>query len=240
MTSRIRLGACVAAAALAFGFAARAEAPRTYAIKGARIVTVSGAPIQSGTIVLRNGLIDAVGADAQAPSDAVVVDGAGMTVYPGLIDMGSTAGTDIQINLAQTQQGSRTPTMPSGRSDDDPARTCSPPSLRLDARSWRARGRGRDQGLATAGDPLQGQSALGTDEPEFEPTGSLAQPRAGLASSARGCNAMRWPASAAKGFRRRSRRHRVRPPELQRPHTHAVSSVQKTPDGLSRPSLDRR
>ena len=41
--------------ALAFGFAARAEAPRTYAIKGARIVTVSGAPIQSGTIVLRTG-----------------------------------------------------------------------------------------------------------------------------------------------------------------------------------------
>ena len=32
----------------------------------------------------------------------------GMTVYPGLIDMGNTAGTDIQINLAQTQQGSRT------------------------------------------------------------------------------------------------------------------------------------
>ena len=55
MTSRIRLGACVAAAALAFGFAARAEAPRTYAIKGARIVTVSGSPIQSGTALAHAG-----------------------------------------------------------------------------------------------------------------------------------------------------------------------------------------
>ena len=51
MTSRIRFSACVAAAALAFGLAARADAPRAYAIKGARLVTVSGAPIQSGTIV---------------------------------------------------------------------------------------------------------------------------------------------------------------------------------------------
>jgi hypothetical protein len=108
MTSRIRFGACVAAAAMALGLAARADAPRAYAIKGARLVTVSGAPIQSGTIVLKNGVIDAVSADAQPPADTVVIDGAGMTVYPGLIDMGNPAGTDIQINLAQSQQGSRT------------------------------------------------------------------------------------------------------------------------------------
>jgi imidazolonepropionase-like amidohydrolase len=108
MTPRIRFGACVAAAALAFGLAARAEAPRSYAIKGARIVTVSGSPIQSGTIVMRNGLIESVGADSAAPADAVAIDGAGMTVYPGLIDMGNSAGTDIQINLQQTQQGTRT------------------------------------------------------------------------------------------------------------------------------------
>ena len=80
MTSRIRFSACVAAAALAFGFAARADAPRAYAIKGARLVRVSGGPIASGTIVLRSGLIEALGADTTAPADAVPIDGTGMTV----------------------------------------------------------------------------------------------------------------------------------------------------------------
>ena len=108
MTLKLRFGTCVVAAALAFGLAARADAPRSYAIKGTRIVTVSGATIPSGTLVMRNGIIDAVGADVAAPADAVVLDGAGMTVYPGLIDMGNPAGTDIQVNLQQTQQGART------------------------------------------------------------------------------------------------------------------------------------
>src|SRR5688572_20734855 len=105
MGFRIRFAAAVVAVATGFGLAAaRAEAPRAYAISGARLVTVSGAPIQSGTIVIRNGLIEAVGADVKAPPDAVVIEGAGMTVYPGLIDMGNPAGTDIAINLAQAQQ----------------------------------------------------------------------------------------------------------------------------------------
>ena len=79
--------------ARAWSLAARADAPHVYAIKGARLVTVAGAPVASGTIVVRNGLIDAVGADVQPPADAVVIDGAGSTVYPGLIDMGTRVGT---------------------------------------------------------------------------------------------------------------------------------------------------
>lgn len=58
----------------------------TYAITNARIVPVSGAPIDRGTVVMRNGLITAVGANVSVPSDARVIDGAGLTVYPGLID----------------------------------------------------------------------------------------------------------------------------------------------------------
>ena len=89
-----RLSICITAGALAFAVAPRADAPHIYAIRGARLVTASGAPIATGTIVLRNGLIDAVGADVQSPPDATVIDGAGMTVYPGLIDMGNAAGLD--------------------------------------------------------------------------------------------------------------------------------------------------
>ncbi len=66
--------------------------PAVYAITNARIVPVSGPVIDKGTIVVRDGLIAAVGATTQAPSDARIVDGTGLTVYPGLIDANSTFG----------------------------------------------------------------------------------------------------------------------------------------------------
>ena len=51
----------------------------TYAITNARIVTVSGPVIERGTIVIRDGLIVAVGANVNVPADARVIDGSGMT-----------------------------------------------------------------------------------------------------------------------------------------------------------------
>jgi imidazolonepropionase-like amidohydrolase len=65
---------------------AQRSAIDTYAITNARIVTVSGPVIERGTVVIRNGLIAAVGANVSAPPDARVIDGSGLTVYPGLID----------------------------------------------------------------------------------------------------------------------------------------------------------
>lgn len=59
---------------------------QTYAIRDARIVTVSGPVIEKGTIVIRDGLIEAVGPDAKIPADAKSLDGSGLTVYPGFID----------------------------------------------------------------------------------------------------------------------------------------------------------
>jgi imidazolonepropionase-like amidohydrolase len=58
----------------------------TYAITNARIVPVSGATIEKGTVVIRNGLIAAVGANVNSPPDARIIDGTGLTIYPGLID----------------------------------------------------------------------------------------------------------------------------------------------------------
>jgi imidazolonepropionase-like amidohydrolase len=73
-----------------------AEAQRsgtdTYAITNARIVTVSGPVIEKGTVVIRDGLIAAVGANVTAPADARVIDGTGLTVYPGLIDANTSLG----------------------------------------------------------------------------------------------------------------------------------------------------
>jgi imidazolonepropionase-like amidohydrolase len=78
----------------AFAFAAatpRAQAPHLYAITNARIVTAAGAPIENGTIVFRDGLIEQVGTGIMPPAAARVYDGKGMQVYPGLIDMGNSA-----------------------------------------------------------------------------------------------------------------------------------------------------
>lgn len=65
---------------------AQRSAIDTYAITNARIVTVSGPVIERGTVVIRNGLIAAAGANVSAPADARVIDGTGLSVYPGLID----------------------------------------------------------------------------------------------------------------------------------------------------------
>src|SRR5687768_12664731 len=95
MSKRILFSAWMAVAAATFAAGTRADAPPVYAIKGARIVTASGAPLASGgTLVIRNGVIEAVGADVQAPADAIVIEGSGLFVYPGLIDMGNSAGLD--------------------------------------------------------------------------------------------------------------------------------------------------
>jgi imidazolonepropionase-like amidohydrolase len=95
MLTTIRSGACLAAVAAILTIGATAEGPHLYAIRGARIVPVSGPPMASGTIVIRNGVIDAVGPTVQPPATAMVIDGAGLTVYPGLIDMGTSAGLDV-------------------------------------------------------------------------------------------------------------------------------------------------
>lgn len=66
---------------------------QSYTVTNARIVTVSGSVIERGSIVVRDGLIDAVGANVTAPADTIVIDGSGLTIYPGLIDSASNLGT---------------------------------------------------------------------------------------------------------------------------------------------------
>lgn len=63
-----------------------------FAITNARIVTVTQGVIERGTVVIRGAVIEAVGADVQPPADAQIIDGTGLSVYPGLIDSGSGLG----------------------------------------------------------------------------------------------------------------------------------------------------
>src|SRR5215831_3807462 len=74
------------------------SAPSTYVLKDARIVRVSGPLIQRGTVVIRDGLIEAVGESVPTPAGAWVIDAQGLTVYPGLVDALSTWGIPANGN----------------------------------------------------------------------------------------------------------------------------------------------
>jgi len=83
---------CCLAMLLLAGPSLRAEVPSAVAIKDAHVVTVSGAELVKATVLLRDGLIQDVGVNLSVPPDAWVIDGTGLTVYPGFIDGLSTWG----------------------------------------------------------------------------------------------------------------------------------------------------
>lgn len=89
------LGVALAALLLQTPLLSRAERPNEppyFAIRNARIVPVSGPVIERGTVVMARGLITAVGTDVPIPPEAWVIDGKGLTVYPGLVDSLTTLG----------------------------------------------------------------------------------------------------------------------------------------------------
>ena len=88
------IAAAIAAASLAAQPATQRSVPQTYAITNARIVPVSSPAIEKGTIVIRDGLITAVGASVSAPGDARIIDGSGLSVYPCFIDSYTSLGID--------------------------------------------------------------------------------------------------------------------------------------------------
>jgi imidazolonepropionase-like amidohydrolase len=102
-----------AATVIALAHTARGEGgePRYFAITNARIVPVSGPVIENGTVVVAKGLIQAVGVSVTIPPEAWVIDGKGLTVYPGLID----AGTDLGLPKEESGEGSPAATGGRGR-----------------------------------------------------------------------------------------------------------------------------
>ena len=114
-------------AGLLMGLAASAAAqlgeraiPGVYAITNARVVRVAAPTLDRGTVVVRDGLIAAVGSGIPIPADARVIDGAGLTVYPGFIDALTHVGVPAPrqsgsggpaFATAATQQG-QIPTAP--------------------------------------------------------------------------------------------------------------------------------
>jgi hypothetical protein len=59
---------------------------RVWAVRDCRVVLPAGPALEKATIVIRDGLIEAVGRGVAVPLDAEVIDGSKLTAYPGLID----------------------------------------------------------------------------------------------------------------------------------------------------------
>ncbi len=95
----------LAAMLLSFCGAGRAAAqggePRSFAIRGAKVVPVSGAPMDNATVLVSRGVITAVGTNVTIPPDAWVIEGKGLIVYPGLVD----AFTDVGLSAAAPPSG---------------------------------------------------------------------------------------------------------------------------------------
>jgi len=162
---------------------AQQEAPFTYAITGARVVPVSSVPIDNGTVVFSGGVITAVGANVAVPPGAIAIPGKGLTVYPGLIDMGSGAGLELPA-MPRADNPQTTEDVERVKRD-----TLLRPHLRaadhmnpMAAALARAAEAGITAILATpGGDGVRGQSALvltspGGDAPQI---GALADDRRG-------------------------------------------------------------
>lgn len=79
-------------AALLCAATAYADAPGVYAIVGGTVHPVSGPDIPNGVVIIRDGLVEAVGANLAIPADAMTIDVKGGHVYPGLIDAQTSLG----------------------------------------------------------------------------------------------------------------------------------------------------
>lgn len=88
----VRWALAVCGLAIVAGSASAQEAP--VAFVGARIHTVSGAVIEDGTLLVRDGKIAAVGSrtDVKVPGDSEIHDLTGMEIMPGLVDTHSHLG----------------------------------------------------------------------------------------------------------------------------------------------------
>jgi len=79
-----------------------AQQRSAWAITGATVITSPGNTVENATVVLRDGLIEAVGTNVTAPPDARLIDGTGMTVYAGWIDAASDVAIQEEAAAAPT------------------------------------------------------------------------------------------------------------------------------------------
>ena len=70
----------------------------TVLIKGGRVIPMKGEELRDASILIVGGRIAKIGRDLEVPAGAVVIEASGRTIIPGLIDAGSTLGTEGAAN----------------------------------------------------------------------------------------------------------------------------------------------
>ncbi len=94
--------------------AERPDPPPFYAIRDAAVTTGTGETLERATVLIADGLIEAVGRDLEIPADAWVLDGRGLRVYPGLIDALTHLGQVPSEEPRSRPGGFGPPGMPGG------------------------------------------------------------------------------------------------------------------------------
>ena len=87
----------------------------TFALTNATVETVTHGILEHTTVIIHNGVIDAIGQDVAVPPGAQVIDCKGLTIYPGMIDSGTRLGLQEIESISVTQDfnelGDLTPEM---------------------------------------------------------------------------------------------------------------------------------
>ena len=93
--------------------APKTDVPKAYALVHAKIFTLAGAPIENGTLIIRDGKIAAVGGQVDVPQDAQVINGEGLQIYPGMFDpitqMGLREIGAVSSTVDSTETGNYNP-----------------------------------------------------------------------------------------------------------------------------------
>jgi hypothetical protein len=74
---------------------------RTFAITNATVIQAPGKELKGTTVVIKNGLIEAVGTNVTIPNNAQVIDGEGMYIYSAFIDGLANTGAKRPENVAR-------------------------------------------------------------------------------------------------------------------------------------------
>ena len=77
-----------------------ADTGDSFLLRGGTIHTLSGAQIDNGSVLVRNGKIIGVGKDVPAPKDVKIIDAKGLHVYPGMFDAATEIGL-VEVNAVR-------------------------------------------------------------------------------------------------------------------------------------------
>ncbi len=132
----------------------RENTPQVFALTNARLVLSPGNVIEKGNLVIREGVIEAVGANAAVPADAIVLDMKGKTIYPGLIDSYSDWGLPkppqrTPGGFGRRQQAQQPPEEPRGPRYWNPNVLAHQKANELFSPDEEAAGKLREQGITT-------------------------------------------------------------------------------------------